>query len=114
MQPVWELLGALPSRPVRQVNPQTMPTRAVTWDNPDLFPVIYQAADGTALLTVTNLGETNVTATVAVDPASLGLPGTVRLTPVCPQGTTAAAGATGLTVKALPPLHFCGAVIRPA
>jgi len=111
MFPLWDALRHLSGPPVRLYNPAVSRVDALRCEQPDVFPVAYQAADGRVLLTVTNLGEPTDVA-VEVDVAELGLPASARLMPIevagAPVGQTAS---HVFRVRGLPTEGFCAALI---
>ncbi len=114
IQPLWDLWRALGSRPVRLFNPAVGTLPVMTWSDEALHPIAYQAADGTTLVTVTNLGEGKVSGTVELDLAALGLPASAKLEPLPVKGThPCTAEGFRIGVKDMPPFFFCGALIHP-
>ena len=108
IQPLWDLWRSMGGDPVRVLNPATGASDAFTWSDDALHPVLYVAADGTALLIVANLGEETVTGSVTVHPAEAGLPAETAFAAVDAAGTFRAEP-EGLSIKLqdMPPYSFC-------
>ncbi len=78
--PLWRLLSQLDGEPRRTINPSAESTRAVTWSDDALYPLVYLDAKGNALVLVTNMTGNTVSGEVTVDTAALGLPAGASLT----------------------------------
>ena len=112
MFPLWAVMARLSGPPVRVHNPGIAPTRAVQCDQPSFFPVVFQAADGQALVTVANLGET-ADGAVKLDLAELALPSSAHLEPLDMEGVSSCQlDGHCLRMKQLPSESFCAALIR--
>jgi len=111
LHPLWRLWSALGSDPIRVRNPAVGERHAAKWSDDRLHPIVYQAADGTTLALVTNLGEDPVSGCVELDFEALGAPRAAVLTPVEAPGTHALVAEGGrIVVEAMPPYHFGGMI----
>ncbi len=116
IRPLWRLLEALGSSPVRVFNPAVGTMPVARSGNSAIHPLVYQAADGRALVLATNLSEQPLDrASVEVDFAALGLPASTTLTPIKAKGThtPAVSGAT-LAFENMGAYQFGGAIAAPA
>ncbi len=112
MHALWNVWRALGSDPVRCFNPATGDSAVATWQG-NLHPVVYQAQNGSILVTVANLGEEEVTGDVTVDLKALGLHEGCALVPLAIKGThPIAVRGNRLVVEKMPPYFFAGAVCR--
>jgi len=111
MFPLWGAMRSLSGSPVRVFNPSVAQTRAVRCDQPALFPVAFQAADGQVLVTVTNLGKP-ASGTVEIDAAELGLPSSAVVKPLEGAGLAPCrADGHNLRVVKLASESFCAALV---
>ena len=112
IQPLWDLLRAMPKPPVRVHNP-AVGTSAVTRSSHEaLHPVVYQASDKSALVIVTNLSDKPVSGSVDVDLAALGLKAGAVIKTLPVKGCHVAQIQGGrIIVNNLQPYYFCGQIV---
>ncbi len=109
---LWNLWRGLGADPVRCFNPATGDSAVATWQGA-LHPVVYQAKNGSILVTVANLSDEPATGDVTVDFKALGLPAEAALVPLAVKGThPIAARGNRLVVEKMPPYFFAGAVFK--
>jgi hypothetical protein len=113
IRPLWDSMSRLPGRVVRLHNPAYAPTRAVSTQAEHLFPSLWQADSGKALLLVTNMATAPQTGAVEVTPKELGLPARAAMRVLPVDGTFSAATVDGTTVRLdnIPPLQFAAVLI---
>ncbi len=99
LKPLWEALNSLPGKITRLHNPAFSPTRAVSTEAERLFPSLWQADRGQALLLVTNLAETPQSGTVQVKLGELEVPKQASLRTLAVDGTFRAARIDGSAVR---------------
>ena len=112
IKPLWDALRALPG-PVRRLhNPAYAPTRAVRNEQGDLFPSLWQAEGGRALLLVTNLAEQTASGVVELSLGELDAKGR-KLQPLKIAGAFAGAKIDGSIVRLenIPSLQFAAVLI---
>jgi len=110
---LWRLWSVLDAAPTRLWNPATGTGGALRWSDAALHPLVYQAADGSALLTVANLSDATVSGTVDVDVARLGLAAGARFEPVSLPGTeTLRPVGARVHCDAMPAYSFGGVLAR--
>jgi|GEM_PF-701559 len=109
IKPYWNLMRALGAAPVRLFSPAIGTGKPLSWDNNALHPIAYQAADGTTLVLIANLGEKTVDGSTTVDLAGLGLKASARLKPLRVAGThTADVRGNKIILRQMKPFAFCG------
>jgi len=114
IQPLWDLWRALGSRPTRLLNDAVGATPFATRNCESLHTVAYQAADGTTLVVMSNLGDEAVDAAAEVDVAALGLSGPATFVPVEAAGTQVpSAKGNRIVIEGLRPYGFGGVLIAP-
>ena len=115
IQPLWDLFSAMGTAPVRSFNPSVGTGKGVKWSDDALHPIVYQAADGTTLIVVTNMGDRAVTGTVTVEFAALDLPANTTLVPLEVKGThRLAVDGNKIVVDNMESFFFGGVLVKPA
>ncbi len=113
IKPLWDALGRLSGRIVRYHNPVFAPTRAVTTTAPTLYPGLWQADNGQALLLVTNLGTEAASGTVTVRFSEMDVPLRTPMQALSAPGlfTNLRAEAENITLHDIPPYRYAAVLI---
>lgn len=113
IKPLWDAMNSLPGKVVRLHNPAYIPTQAVSTEADHLFPSLWQADSGKALLLVTNIAETSQSGVVELKLSELDMPKNATAQPLSISGTFTKAKVAGNTVRLenIPSLKFAALLI---
>lgn len=99
VKPLWDAQNSLAGNIVRLHNPAYSPTRAVSTENEHLFPSLWQADRGQALLLVTNMAETAQSGSVTLNLGELDVPKNASVRALAIDGIFPAARPAGNAVQ---------------
>ena len=85
IRPYWRILAAIDAGKAEVFNSPAQNMHAVTASDPGFHAIVYKDGDRGYLLIAANLGETEGTARLKLDPRSLGMKGSYRLWRVDPR-----------------------------
>lgn len=99
VKPLWDAQNSLPGKITQLHNPAYAPTRAVATEAEHLYPSLWQADSGKALLLVTNLAETSQSGTVQINLRELEVPKKAAVRALAIDGTYRDARVDGHNVR---------------
>ncbi len=111
-KPLWDIINALDSDPVRVFNPAVEPISFATWSHAALYPIAYKDKQDNVVIIVANLSDKPVSGQVQIDSAKLGIKTTRALKALkIAHAHTARVNGSRIMIKDLKPYGFCGTIL---